>query len=137
MGIYFALGGHEQAIRFAKQIVTAFNGQSFIILDQDGPYHAAACIVSNYFVSLIHWATQIYAEFGIRLSKPPPPLPLIQGTVNNLQQLGPTQALTGPISRGDGITIATHLSALDNINEKNLYAELGLYTLGVALKRHC
>lgn len=136
-GIYFALGGHEQAIGLAEEIVKQFDGQSFIIPDKDRPlYHAAACIVSNYFVSLMHWATQIYAGFGLSPQQAAAALmPLVQGTVGNLQHLGPTQALTGPVSRGDGLTIAAHLAALENVNEKKLYAELGLYTLRVALEK--
>jgi predicted short-subunit dehydrogenase-like oxidoreductase (DUF2520 family) len=49
--------------------------------------------------------------------------------------MGSTGALTGPISRGDAITIAAHLQALEQGNEKRLYAELGSYTLGIALER--
>ena len=135
--IYFALGGHEQAIALAKKIVTELGGQSFIIPDKDRPrYHAAACIVSNYVVSLTHWATQIYAGFGLSPQQAAAALmPLLQGTVSNLQHLGPTQALTGPISRGDGVTVAAHMAALENDNEKKLYAQLGLYTVGVALEK--
>jgi predicted short-subunit dehydrogenase-like oxidoreductase (DUF2520 family) len=136
-GIYFALGGHEQAVAIAEGIVKQFGGHSFVISDKDRPlYHAAACIVSNYFVSLMHWATQIYTVFGLTPQQAASALmPLVQGTVGNIQQLGPTQALTGPISRGDGTTIAAHLAALENMNEQKLYAELGRYTIGVALEK--
>jgi len=137
VGIYFALGGHEQAIHLAENIVKAFAGQSFIISDKDRPlYHGAACIVSNYFVSLMHWATQIYGAFGLSPQQASAALmPLVQGTVSNIQLLGPTGALTGPISRGDGGTIAAHLAALETRNEQKIYAELGLYTIGVALEK--
>ncbi|MBP2626532.1 MAG: protein of unknown function DUF2520-containing protein [Firmicutes bacterium] len=137
VGIYFALGGHEQAVRLAEEIVKDFGGQSFIISDKDRPlYHGAACIVSNYFVSLMHWATQIYGVFGLTPQQAAAALmPLVQGTVNNIQQLGPTEALTGPVSRGDGSTVAAHLAALKKRNENKLYAELGLYTIGVALEK--
>lgn len=136
-GIYFALGGHEEAIDAAKKMVAELGGQSFIIPDKDRAlYHATACVVSNYFVSLIHWATQIYSGFGLSPQQAAAALmPLVQGTVSNLQHLGPVQALTGPISRGDGLTVAAHLAALENNQEKKLYAELGLYTVGVALEK--
>lgn len=136
-GIYFALGGHEQALRVAEKIVKDLGGQSFIIADKDKPlYHGTACIVSNYLVSLMHWATQIYGTFGLSPQQASAALlPLVQGTVNNIQQLGPTQALTGPISRGDGSTIAAHMLALENRNGYKLYGELGLYTVGVALEQ--
>ena len=137
VGSYFALGGHEQAIAVAKEIVFAFGGQSFIISDQDRPlYHAAACIVSNYFVALMHCATQIYSAFGLTPKQAAVALmPLVQGTIRNLEQLGPTEALTGPISRGDDSTIAAHLAALVNKDEQKLYAQLGRYTVRVALEK--
>lgn len=135
--IYFAVGGDEKAIGLAEEIVKSFGGKSFIISDKDRPlYHGAACIVSNYFVSLMHWATQIYTGFGLSPQQAVAALmPLVQGTVNNIQDLGPTEALTGPISRGDVSTIAAHLAGFTNGNEKNLYAELGRYTIGVALEK--
>lgn len=135
--IYFALGGDEKAIGLAEEIVGTFGGKSFIISDKDRPlYHGAACIVSNYFVSLMHWATQIYTGFGLSPQQAAAALmPLVQGTVTNIQHLGPTAALTGPISRGDVSTIAAHLAGFNNENEKKLYAELGRYTIGVALEK--
>lgn len=136
-GIYFALGGDQEAVNVAEEMVSEFVGKSFIISDKDRPlYHGAACIVSNYFVSLMHWAAGIYAEFGLSPQQAADALmPLVEGTIKNIQQLGPRDALTGPISRGDAGTIAAHLAGLENENEKKLYAQLGLYTLGVALEK--
>jgi predicted short-subunit dehydrogenase-like oxidoreductase (DUF2520 family) len=37
---------------------------------------------------------------------------LLDGTVRNIQQYGPVEALTGPLVRGDTGTIAAHLEAL-------------------------
>ena len=92
--------------------------------------------MSNYFVSLMHWAIQIYAGFGLSAQQATAALmPLVQGTVNNVESLGATQALTGPISRGDVGTIAAHLAAFQNKQEQELYAALGRYTLGVALEK--
>jgi predicted short-subunit dehydrogenase-like oxidoreductase (DUF2520 family) len=136
-GIYFALSGQVQMVEQAEKIVKAFGGKSFTILDKDKAlYHAAACIVSNYTVSLMHWAGQIYGRFGLSPEESSAALlPLLQGTVNNIREMGPTQGLTGPISRGDGITVNAHIGILENETEKRLYKELGLYTLGVALEK--
>jgi predicted short-subunit dehydrogenase-like oxidoreductase (DUF2520 family) len=136
-GIYFALSGQAQMVEQAEKIVKAFGGKSFTILDKDKAlYHAAACIVSNYTVSLTHWASQIYGRLGLSPEESAAALlPLLQGTVNNIREMGPTQGLTGPISRGDGITVNAHIGALESQTEKRLYKELGLYTLGVALEK--
>ena len=39
-------------------------------------------------------------------------MPLIRGTVENLERVGLPQALTGPIGRGDVSTVEHHLEAL-------------------------
>ena len=40
--------------------------------------------------------------------------------MKNIETLGPSQALTGPASRGDSQTIALHLQALPK-DERSLY----------------
>lgn len=137
VGSYFALGGDEQAINVAREIVGVFGGKSFRISDEDRPlYHGAASIVSNYLVSLLHWGSQIYGGFGLSPQQAVAALmPLVQGTIRNVEQLGPTEALTGPISRGDVHTVATHLAGLKSEEEKALYAQLGRYTTAVALEK--
>lgn len=124
-GIYFALGGDQEAVIIAEEMVGEFGGKSFMISDKDRPlYHGAACIVSNYFVSLMHWAAGIYGEFGLSPQQAADALmPLVQGTIKNIQQLGPKDALTGPISRGDAGTIAAHIAGLKDESEKKLYAQ--------------
>ena len=136
-GVYFALSGQEEMVVQAREIVKKLGGQSFTILDKDKAlYHASACIVSNYLVSLMYWAGQIYGRLGLSSEESSAALlPLLQGTVKNIQEMGATEALTGPISRGDAITITAHLEALKQENEKKLYAELGRYTLDIALKK--
>lgn len=136
-GVYFSLSGQAEMIAAGRKIVEDFGGNSFVMLDKDRAlYHAGACIVSNYTVSLMHWASQLYSSFGLsREDASRALLPLLQGTVNQIRAMGPIQALTGPISRGDSITIEAHLQVLEKDEEKKLYQSLGLYTLGVALEK--
>jgi predicted short-subunit dehydrogenase-like oxidoreductase (DUF2520 family) len=58
-------------------------------------------------------------------------LPLARGSLENLERMGPVQALTGPISRGDLETVSMHLRALEP-RERALYAALGLEILNLA-----
>jgi predicted short-subunit dehydrogenase-like oxidoreductase (DUF2520 family) len=138
-GSYFALEGDAEAQPIAEQIVRDLEGRSFTIAAQDKPiYHASACIASNYLVSLIHLATGLYPRFGLsREESFQALLPLIRGTLNNIGQLGPTEALTGPIVRGDAPTLALHLDRLARIGsaELELYCQLGLYTVKIALEK--
>ncbi len=138
-GSYFALEGDEAAMTMARQIVADLDGKAFTIRAEDKPlYHAAACIASNYLVSLMHYAAGLYRHFGLSREEAFQALfPLVQGTINNVRRIGPVQALTGPVSRGDGTTILDHLRALERVGkeELNLYRALGLYTVSVALEK--
>ncbi len=136
-GIYFAVSGQAETIQQAEIIVNDLGGISFHILDTDKSlYHGAACIVSNYTVSLMHWASRLYGKFGLSSEGALAALvPLLEGTLQNIREMGVVQGLTGPISRGDGITVKAHLEALESGVDKNLYSELGMYTLKIALEK--
>jgi len=138
-GSWFALEGDAGAMPLARQVVADLNGHAFTINAADKPlYHAAACIASNYLVSLMHLATGLYGRFGLsRAEAFQALLPLVQGTVNNIARVGPVAALTGPIARGDSSTVAGHLPALERAGaaEAFLYRVLGLYTVKVALEK--
>ncbi|WP_134217191.1 DUF2520 domain-containing protein [Pelotomaculum sp. FP] len=138
-GSYFALEGDAAALPYAQLIVKDLGGKSFSIEARDKPlYHAAACIASNYLVSLMHLATGLYGRFGLSRQEAFEALyPLVKGTINNIGRVGPAQALTGPVARGDGSTLQGHLEVLKPIDglELELYRKLGLYTVGVALEK--
>lgn len=138
-GSYFALEGDAGALPLAREMVKDLGGRSFAIAARDKPlYHAAACIASNYLVSLMHFATGLYGRFGLSREEAFQALfPLIQGTIKNISQVGPAAALTGPVARGDGTTLEGHLEALQEVGEQelDLYRKLGLYTVGVALEK--
>ncbi|MBI2917974.1 MAG: DUF2520 domain-containing protein [Chloroflexi bacterium] len=101
-------------------------------------YHAAAVIACNYLVTLSKLATDLWGEFGVSRDEALRALlPLIQGTVNNLERVGLPNCLTGPIARGDLGTIEKHLSAL-TIRAPDLlpaYRELGKQTVPIALAK--
>ncbi|WP_027355825.1 Rossmann-like and DUF2520 domain-containing protein [Desulfofundulus thermocisternus] len=138
-GSYFALEGDEAAIPLARQVVDDLKGHAFIIRAEDKPlYHAAACIASNYLVSLMHLATSLYGRFGLSREEAFEALyPLVRGTINNIRRVGPVNALTGPVSRGDVPTVSGHLPALERVGslESHLYHLLGLYTVRVAREK--
>lgn len=138
-GSYFALEGDQEAMPLAGQITGDLGGKSFFIAAKDKPlYHAAACIASNYLVSLMHFATGLYGRFGLSREEAFEALfPLVQGTIKNISQVGPAPALTGPVARGDGPTLEGHLQVLKEVGreELELYCKIGLYTVGVALEK--
>jgi len=101
-------------------------------------YHAAAVFVSNYSVALLKVATDLFQHFGVSPARATKVLmPLIQGNLNNMRNLGLPNCLTGPIARGDVGTIRRHINALQEKEPSllKLYAELGLQTVPVAISK--
>jgi predicted short-subunit dehydrogenase-like oxidoreductase (DUF2520 family) len=101
-------------------------------------YHAAACVASNYAVALQHAAVRLYEAAGIdREEALQCLLPLLQGTVSNLERAGLPGALTGPVERGDTETVAGHLAAIAKAAPDLLpmYREMGRLTVDVALAK--
>jgi predicted short-subunit dehydrogenase-like oxidoreductase (DUF2520 family) len=72
-------------------------------------YHAAACMASNHLVALLGQVERLAAQAGVPLDAF---MPLVRATVDNVDELGTTRALTGPVARGDAGTVAAHLDAL-------------------------
>ena len=72
-------------------------------------YHAAACVASNHLVALLGQVERLAAHAGVPFEAF---LPLIRTSVENVDELGPAAALTGPVARGDHETIARHVDAL-------------------------
>lgn len=138
-GSYFALEGHPNALVLGEKLVNELGGKSFRIKAEDKPlYHAGACVISNYLVSLVDLATSFYEKFGLSKEEAfEALLPLMEGTIYNISKIGVDKALTGPISRGDKLTIKEHLKSLVDIDEnKNLlYRQLGIYTVFLAKRR--
>ena len=72
-------------------------------------YHAAATIASNHVVALLGQVARLADVVGVPFEAF---LPLAQTALDNVSELGPRAALTGPVARGDLATVATHLDAL-------------------------
>jgi len=81
-------------------------------------YHAAAVLVSNYSVTLFAAGAELF-ERSLRTKTGGRQrargdralLPLLDGTLANLEELGLPYALTGPIARGDVGVVEGHVRA--------------------------
>jgi predicted short-subunit dehydrogenase-like oxidoreductase (DUF2520 family) len=77
--------------------------------DRRATYHAAATIASNHLVALLGQAYRVADAAGVPAKAL---LPLVRATLDNVDELGPERALTGPVARGDVDTVRRHLDAL-------------------------
>ena len=138
-GSTFALEASEPLLNTLKDMTTALGGQWVTLQASDKViYHTAAVTACNYLVTLVKLATDLWQTFNI----PPQQatnalLPLLRGTINNIDTVGIPQCLTGPIARGDTGTVRKHLDALRGKAPVVLstYRELGLQTIPVALAK--
>jgi predicted short-subunit dehydrogenase-like oxidoreductase (DUF2520 family) len=138
-GSTFTLEAEAPLLGILQEIASALGGRWIKIKAGDrAVYHAAAVIACNYLVTLVKMATDLWQTFGVpRKEATEALLPLIRGTVHNLETIGLPQCLTGPIARGDSGTIKKHLEALERVSPDTLssYRELGLKTIPIALAK--
>ncbi|HNX28840.1 MAG TPA: DUF2520 domain-containing protein [Syntrophomonadaceae bacterium] len=138
-GSIFSIEGDRDAYDAAVCIVETLGGEYFFIDRKAKPlYHAGACVVSNYLVTLIDFGAKLLEMTGIPKGIALKALmPLIAGTVNNVESIGIPKALTGPIARGELSTILKHLNCLEEMAPEliKLYSWLGFYTAGIAVDK--
>lgn len=135
-GSVFSIEGDRDGYSYACQLVNNLGGDYFFIDEKAKPlYHAGACIVSNYLVTIVDVGLQLLESIGIQRDIALKAfLPLIKGTVRNIEKIGVPQALTGPISRGDLMTVLKHLECLAEKTPQlmEIYSWLGYFTAEVA-----
>jgi predicted short-subunit dehydrogenase-like oxidoreductase (DUF2520 family) len=138
-GSTFALEAEEPLLSTLKDLTFLLNGSWVELKPGDKVlYHTAAVCACNYLVTLVKLALDLWKDFGVSSKEATKALlPLLKGTLNNIDNIGVPDCLTGPIARGDLGTIERHLRALDARNPSLLttYKELGLQTIPIALAK--
>jgi predicted short-subunit dehydrogenase-like oxidoreductase (DUF2520 family) len=138
-GSTFALEAEEPLLKKLKDMATALGGHWVELKAGDKVlYHAAAVIACNYLVTLVKLATDLWQTFDVPPQKATQALlPLLRGTIHNIDTVGIPQCLTGPIARGDVGTIKKHLDALEQAAPHlvSTYRELGLQTIPIAVAK--
>ena len=135
----FAIDGDPEPLARCSSIVTLVGGLRLRIRPEDRSLsHAAAVMASSCIAAVICGALEMLKAAGIELSMALSTLaPLARTCTENSFHFGPTEALTGPIERGDSTTVLSHLKSLRNVPTpvKRLYCSAGLMVLQMALQR--
>jgi len=138
-GSTFALEAEEPLLGTLKNMAAALDGNWVELKAKDKVlYHAAAVFACNYMVTLVKLATDLWQTFDVPQEKATKALvPLLRGTLHNIETIGIPQCLTGPIARGDIGTINKHLDALQAAAPHLLstYRELGRQTIPIAVAK--
>jgi predicted short-subunit dehydrogenase-like oxidoreductase (DUF2520 family) len=110
----------------AQLMVASLGGRTVSVADGDrAAYHAAACIAANHVVALLGQVERVAASVGLDLEAF---LPLTRAAVDDVAELGPRAALTGPAVRGDWATLSRHLDALPRVERPGYQAGAALAT---------
>jgi predicted short-subunit dehydrogenase-like oxidoreductase (DUF2520 family) len=138
-GSTFGLEAEEPLLSTLKELASLLDGNWVELKPGDKVlYHAAAVFACNYLVTLVTLALDLWKGLGVSSREATRALlPLLRGTLNNIDNIGLPNCLTGPVARGDLGTIERHLDALNARNPSLLpaYKELGLQTIPIALAK--
>ncbi len=112
-GACFAITAADNALVKARDFVGALGGIAIEITEHDRPlYHAALCHAANHLVTLFAGALRMLECAGV--DNPARVIaPLASAALDNSIARG-FDALSGPILRGDTLTIQNHLAALED-----------------------
>jgi predicted short-subunit dehydrogenase-like oxidoreductase (DUF2520 family) len=144
-GSYFRIEADPEAAQTARELVMALGGIELKMPKWSSDtmsaalYHAGAVAVSNFFVVLVDFGLRYYQALGAdRQEALKAVLPLIKGTLANIESAGIPDALTGPIMRGDIETVRGHMEAMRARAPEllSLYRELGRHTVTVAREKN-
>jgi predicted short-subunit dehydrogenase-like oxidoreductase (DUF2520 family) len=98
-------------------------------------YHAATVVVSNYLVALMEVGLRCFQKAGVSRETALEVIrPIVTGTLENVFELGPVRALTGPIARGEPSIVQTQCSALGRWDPeiRGVYQRLGRIAVALA-----
>ena len=129
-GVWWALEGEREAVRLARSIAKNLGSETFEIkAEQKVLYHAFGTMLSPMLVSELSAAGALGLAAGVPKSKLQKVMcPIVERTLANLFANGGAAAFSGPLRRGDVVTIEKHLSALRKTpREREAYIALAKY----------
>ena len=138
-GSTFAAEAEEPLLSTLRNMAHSLEGNFVVLgLGDKALYHAAAVIACNYTITLMKMATDLWKSFGVTTDEATKALlPLLKGTINNIENVGIPDCLTGPIARGDTETVEKQLQALEVWKPEiaGLYKQLGRITTDLSEKQ--
>ncbi len=135
-GSAFAIEASDPSLE--KQLdgmARALEGTPLVLDGDKALYHASAVLACNNLVTLLDAAAGLWDGLGLSKAEGLRALlPLVRGTIENLESVGLPNALTGPVARGDVGTVERNLAALarHDPTSADLYCELARRTIPIA-----
>lgn len=116
---FFTMEGGTLAVEQLSRLLSICGNRYRVIKKEcKAEYHAAACFASNFVVAVCERAEQHLMNCGFSRDESHSALvPLMKNNMDNIVSCGTHEAITGPASRGDMITIEKHLSVIGDDTE--------------------
>ncbi len=126
----------EDLLPVVRRLIGDVAPQLVSLSDEYRPlYHAAASVAANYSVALFAIALDLYRRAGIPEAQARRIVAqFIAASAERGEEVGPSAALTGPISRGDGDVVAMQGEAVRRLAPEysTLFTELAVATARLA-----
>lgn len=139
-GTWCGVEGDAAALAVLTPLFTGIGAQLVQIRPEAKTvYHAAAVFACNYLVTLLDVAVQAYGQAGIPEDVAMKMMaPLVHKTVDQVFAAGTAAALSGPIARGDMLTVEKQHAAVSAWSPAHgdLYALLAKETLLLAQRKN-
>lgn len=135
--VYFTVEGSQtNLIKISTLIESLGNSVRTMSAENKALYHAASVMVSNLVISLTKISSDIFQQCGFdREFSDKAWNALFLGNAENICSSGMVNALTGPLERGDAMTIRHHLGALDE-PERDIYIGLSQVLLTLVKQKN-
>jgi predicted short-subunit dehydrogenase-like oxidoreductase (DUF2520 family) len=135
--IWFDGEGDQEAIASIKSLVTPEKNPRFLEVTpaQKIALHLATVFYSNFYVAIAQMSCELLAGMDLSDKDAFTMLdPLLSASHQQVLENGLSQALTGPLKRGDEITIVTHLNYLRSNHPEYLeiYIQLSRKLLAIS-----
>ena len=110
-GAWVAITSEDDGLfRRLVELAQSIGCRPFALADErKALYHAAASAAANYPVAALAMARRLFEAAGVGFGVAEP---LVRAAVENALRLGPEEALTGPVARGEAGTVRAQLEAV-------------------------
>jgi predicted short-subunit dehydrogenase-like oxidoreductase (DUF2520 family) len=127
----FGIEGSPGALQVARKMIRQMGGVAVRLSGANkAAYHAAGSFACAYVLALMEAATRLLMTQGFKRRQAMRALlPLVRQTLDNFESVGPLAAWTGPMARGDFLTIERHAKALADFEPAYLEAYKALSRL--------
>jgi predicted short-subunit dehydrogenase-like oxidoreductase (DUF2520 family) len=139
-GTMVTLQGEASARVELAEAFAAIGGQTLDLPDTTDRtlYHAAIVFMANHLPTLVQAGLEAFEQAGVsREDGLAITGPILRDTLEAVLENGPAAALTGPVARGDALTVARHLEKLGHADGElaALYAALAHATANLSAEK--